>query len=69
MGRLGSVWFTPRLTAPGYTVVNLATSYKVNEHATVFGRIDNLFDEHYQDPTGFERPGLGVFVGVRLSNR
>jgi vitamin B12 transporter len=60
---------TPRLTAPGYTIVNLATSYKVNENATVFGRVDNLFDLHYQDPTGFERPGLGVFVGVRLTNR
>jgi len=59
---------TPRLTAPGYTVVNLATNYKVNEHATVFGRIDNLFDEHYQDPTGFLRPGIGAFVGLRLSN-
>jgi vitamin B12 transporter len=60
---------TPRLTAPGYTVVNLATSYKVNDYATLFGRVDNLFDLHYQDPTGFERPGLGVFVGMRLANR
>jgi vitamin B12 transporter len=61
--------FTPRLTAPGYTIVNLATSYKVNENASIFGRIDNLFDLHYQDPTGFERPGFGVFAGVRLTNR
>jgi beta-lactamase regulating signal transducer with metallopeptidase domain len=61
--------FTPRLTAPGYTIVNLATSYKVNENASIFGRIDNLFDLHYQDPTGFERPGFGAFVGVRLTNR
>jgi vitamin B12 transporter len=60
--------FTPRLTAPGYTVVNVATSYKVNEQATVFGRIDNLFDEHYQDPTGFLRPGLGAYVGIKLNN-
>lgn len=60
---------TPRIGAPGYTVVNLATNYKFNEQAAVFGRIDNLFNEHYQNPTGFERPGLGVFVGMRLSNR
>jgi len=60
---------TPRMSAPGYTVVNLATSYKVNDYATLFGRVDNLFDLHYQDPTGFERPGLGVFVGMRLANR
>lgn len=59
---------TPRLSAPGYTVVNVATNYKFNEHATVFGRIDNLFDEHYQDPTGFLRPGIGAYVGIKLSN-
>jgi vitamin B12 transporter len=59
---------TPRLTAPGYTVVNVATDYKINQHVTVFGRIDNLFDEHYQDPTGFLRPGIGAFVGLRLMN-
>jgi len=60
--------FTPRLTAPGYTVVNVASNYKLNANATLFGRIDNLFDEHYQDPTGFLRPGIGAFVGLRLNN-
>jgi vitamin B12 transporter len=59
---------TPRLTAPGYTVVNVAADYKVNERATVFGRVDNLFNEHYEDPTGFLRPGIGVFAGVKFSN-
>jgi vitamin B12 transporter len=59
----------PRLTAPGYTVVDVAANYTVNEHATVFGRIDNLFNAHYQNPTGFERPGFGIFGGLRLANR
>jgi vitamin B12 transporter len=56
------------LTAPGYTVVNLATSYRVTENASLFGRIDNVFDRHYEDPTGFLRPGIGFFAGVRLNN-
>lgn len=58
----------PRLVAPAYTVVNVAADYKVNEHAKVFARIDNLFDERYEDPTGFLRPGLAVYGGVRLTN-
>jgi vitamin B12 transporter len=58
---------TSRLSAPGYTIVNLATSYKVSENATLFGRVDNLLDTHYQDPTGFERPGIGAFFGLRLT--
>ena len=48
-----------RLTAPGYAVLNLAANYTVNQYTTVFGRIDNLLNERYQNPTGFDRPGLG----------
>ena len=58
-----------RLTAPGYAVLNLAANYTVNEYTTVFGRIDNLLNERYQSPTGFDRPGLGVFGGIRVANR
>jgi vitamin B12 transporter len=58
----------PRLTAPGYTTVNLAANYTVNKHTKVFARVDNLFDVEYQEPTGFLRPGLGVFGGVKLTN-
>jgi len=60
--------FAP-IQADGYTVVNLAANYAVDQNVTVFGRIDNLFDQHYQNPSGFERPGIGVFGGVRVSNR
>ncbi len=55
-----------RLNAPSYTVVNVAGSYRVTERATAFARVENLFDRRYEDPTGFERPGIGVFVGVRV---
>ena len=58
----------PRLVAPGYQVVNLAANYTVNQHVNLFGRIDNLFNEQYQNPTGFLRPGFGIFGGVRVSN-
>jgi vitamin B12 transporter len=57
-----------RVLQRGYTVVNLATNYTVNPNVTVFGRVDNLFDRHYEDPTGFLRPGLGAYAGVRVTN-
>jgi vitamin B12 transporter len=41
----------------------------VNPYTTVFGRIDNLFNEHYQNLTGFERPGFGIYGGIRVANR
>ena len=59
----------PRLVAPGYSVVNLAANYTINQHVNVFGRIDNLLNEQYQNPTGFLRPGFGIFGGIRVSNR
>ncbi|HEV7447226.1 MAG TPA: TonB-dependent receptor [Steroidobacteraceae bacterium] len=55
----------PRLTAPGYTVVNLAASFAIDRHLTVFGRLDNLFDRHFQNPVGFLQPTRGAFAGIR----
>jgi len=53
------------LRAPGYTVVNLALNYSLGAHFALFGRVDNLLDRHYQNPTGFLQPGIGVFAGIR----
>lgn len=56
-----------RLDADGYTTVNLAGSYAISETVTAFARIENLFDKEYQDPTGFLRPGFGVFAGLKVA--
>ncbi|KQP40375.1 TonB-dependent receptor [Methylobacterium sp. Leaf106] len=56
-----------RLKNPGFTLVNLAVNYDVNETVSVFGRIDNLFDRRYENPTGFLGPGLAVYGGVRVT--
>lgn len=55
------------VTAPAYTVVNLAASYVANDHLTFLARIDNLFNKQYEDPLGFDRPGFGIFGGVTLT--
>jgi vitamin B12 transporter len=54
-----------RLTAPGYTTMNVAASYDLTDQFTLFGRVDNLFDADYQNPTGFLAPGRGFFAGVK----
>ena len=55
------------LQANGDPLVNLAGSYDLGNGVSAYARIDNLFDRRYQDPTGFLRPGLGVFAGIRLA--
>jgi vitamin B12 transporter len=55
----------PRLSAAGYTIVNLAASFDLNPHFTLLARVDNLLDRHYQNPVGFLQPTLGGFAGIR----
>jgi len=55
------------LSANGYTLVNLASSYDLGNSLTAYARINNLFDRHYQNPIGFLQPGLGVYAGIRLA--
>jgi len=69
---VSSWWDIQRLTSnyvdqPGYTLVNIAANYAVTPNATVFGRIDNLFDQTYENPNGFLAPGFGAYAGVRLT--
>jgi vitamin B12 transporter len=56
-----------RLNTDPYFLVNLAANYDLGKGVTLFARIDNLLDRRYEDPTGFQRPGFGVFAGVRVS--
>jgi vitamin B12 transporter len=58
----------PRVDSDAYALVNLAGSYKVDEHVTVFGRVDNLFNRHYESPVGFDQPGFAAYGGIRVSN-
>ncbi len=55
----------PRLTAPGFTTADIAANYDITDQFTVYGRVNNLFDEHYQDPTGFLRPSRGFYAGIK----
>ena len=56
----------PRLTAPGYTTMNLAANFDLTSKLAVFAHIDNLFDRHYENPVGYLQPTLGVFAGVKV---
>jgi len=54
------------LTPGGYTVLNLAGTYDLLEGVKVFTRIENALDKRYQDPVGFERPGFGIYAGIKM---
>ena len=54
-----------RIKDPDYFLANIAVSYDVAEEWQAFGRIENLFSKHYEDPDGFDQPGFGFFLGVK----
>lgn len=49
-----------------YTVTRLFGSYDLSERLQLHGRIENLFDEHYEYSRGFEAPGFGAYTGIRM---
>ncbi|MEE8112694.1 MAG: TonB-dependent receptor, partial [Acidobacteriota bacterium] len=53
--------------ADSYVVANLAGSVRVGNAVEIFARIDNLFDEEYQEVLGFNAPDRSAFAGVKWS--
>jgi vitamin B12 transporter len=47
--------------------VNLAAEYAFNAHCTIFGRIDNLTNEHYSEVFGFPALGRAAYGGIRVT--
>lgn len=54
-----------RITLGSYTVVNVGGSYRFNEHFEAYGRIENLFDEDYEEVFSYNAPGRTAFIGVK----
>ncbi len=47
-------------------VVDMAGSYDVSETVQLFGRIDNVFNEKYEEIAGYGTAGLSAYVGMRV---
>lgn len=50
-----------------YLLVNLAGSWDVSEHWQLFGRLENLLDEDYQQVLGYGTYGFGGYLGLKFS--
>ena len=52
----------PVVTMPGYTKVDLGLKCDLTKNFSIYGRVENLLDEHYQEAYGF--PALGRFFAA-----
>ena len=50
-----------------FEVVNLAVNYEISDHFQAYVRVDNLFDEDYEEVLYFGTPGRSMFGGIRAN--
>ena len=65
--------FTPlatlRVPMRAYTLVNLGADYRLDDTWQIYGRVENLFDEKYEEAFAFPAPGIAVYGGLRFRMR
>ncbi len=57
----------PRVSLKAYTLVQLGGELRVTPGLQVFGRVENLLGERYEDVYTYRTQGRGFFVGLRTA--
>lgn len=60
-------YVAPKVELDDYVVVDLYGSYKLTEHAELYGKVVNLFDADYQEVLGFGTQPLTAYLGIRAT--
>jgi vitamin B12 transporter len=55
-----------RVRLKSYVLAGARVAYAVTPNIEAFARIENAFDEKYQDSVGYATPGRTVYAGVRV---
>lgn len=55
-----------RVSLRDYVLVNLNADYKLRENISIFGRVENLTDERYEEVFSFATQGRTAYGGVRI---
>jgi vitamin B12 transporter len=59
-------FFGPNFDIEDYNFLNVAAEYEINDHMSIFGRVDNLTGEHYAEVFGFPALGTAAYAGMKL---
>jgi len=58
---------TQTVTLDSYYLVSVAASYQLTAQTSVYGRVENLLNENYENVYGYNTPGIGAYAGIRFS--
>ncbi len=53
------------VTLDDYLLVNIGASYDLTDGISLYGRVENLLDEDYENVFGFNTPGVAGYAGFR----
>lgn len=56
-----------RVTLPEYILVNISASYKLFEYFQLTGRVENLFDEEYEEVLYYGTLGRSFYLGLNIN--
>lgn len=54
------------VTLDDYLLVTLAASYRLTEAVEIYGRVENMIDQDYEEVFSYRSPGIGAFAGLRV---
>lgn len=60
-------WNPSRVTLSSYTLANVALSHDYSDQVQVFGRIENLLDDEYEEVVTYGTEDLAVMVGIKFT--
>lgn len=56
-----------QVTLKNYWLVTAAASYKVAPGVELYGRVENLLDQNYEEVYGFNSAGVAAYAGMRFT--
>ncbi len=51
----------------GFAIYDAKTAYKINDMATIYARIENLFDKDYHEASSYGTGGRAAYMGIRAT--
>jgi vitamin B12 transporter len=55
------------IVMPEYFLLNLMASYRLDDHFKFFGRVENLFNQTYEQVWGYGTPGFSLYFGTKIT--
>ncbi|MCW5773467.1 MAG: TonB-dependent receptor, partial [Rhodospirillaceae bacterium] len=57
---------TGTVNLSGFVLLNVAASYKIYDGVEIYGRVNNLLNQKYEEVFSYGTAGIGAFAGVRV---